>query len=126
MKIPEISDELEEFIRNKLRYPDRLPIGPDTNVEDNLGVTGDDSPGFMEAFFDRFNVEPGDFNCNRYFEGEGVFDPFSVIFRFIFRRVEKEREREPLTVGMLQNAIILGVWDAERLREHKIQSEYDR
>ena len=117
MENSQISDELEEFIRRKLRYPDRLPIGPDTSVEDNLGVTGDDSPRFMEAFFDRFNVEPGDFDCNRYFEGEGVFDPFSAIFRFLFRTVDEGVKREPLTVGMLQRAVDLGIWETARLGE---------
>ncbi|MBN3846166.1 DUF1493 family protein [Paraburkholderia sp. Ac-20342] len=111
------SVELTEFIRKKILYPERLPINPETSVEDHLGVTGDDSPKFMEAFFDRFNVGPGDFDCNRYFEGEGVFDPFTSIVRFLFHRIKKEPKREPLTVAMLQHAIELGVWDSERLKE---------
>jgi Protein of unknown function (DUF1493) len=117
MEIREASADLVEFIRKKLRYPARLPINPSTNVEDDLGVTGDDSPEFMEAFFNRFSVDPGDFDCDRYFEGEGVFDPFSAIFRFVFRLKSNEQEREQLTVAMLQQAIDLGVWDSQRLRE---------
>jgi hypothetical protein len=119
MERQDVSVELVSFIRKKLRYPTRLPISPDTSVEDNLGVTGDDSPEFMEAFFVRFNVDPGDFDCNRYFEGEGVFDPFSAVLRSVFRRSRKESQRQPLTVAMLQRAIDLGVWDSERLREPK-------
>jgi hypothetical protein len=117
MPNPKVSVELVAFIREKLRYPERLPINPDTSVEDTLGVTGDDSPGFMGEFFNRFSVDSGDFDCNRYFEGEGVFTPFSAILRFLFRRTQEEQEREPLTVGMLQHAIDLGVWNSQSLKE---------
>lgn len=95
----------------------KQPLNLSDTLEDHLGVTGDDSPEFMEAFFSRFNVDPGNFDCNRYFEGEGVFDPFTSIVRFLFHRVKKEPTREPLTVAMLQHAIELGVWDSERLKE---------
>ncbi|WP_085487057.1 DUF1493 family protein [Paraburkholderia susongensis] len=121
MDDPEISAELVEFIRKKFLYPARLPISLNTRVEDDLGVAGDDSLVFMIAFFEKFNVMPGDFDCDRYFEGEGVFDPFSAIVRIVFRRVKEECARESLTIAMLQHAIDLGVWDSQRLRDRENQ-----
>jgi hypothetical protein len=112
-----ISDELEEFIREKTLYPEKFSINEETSVEDDLGVTGDDSSVFMEAFFEKFNVEPGDFDCSRYFEGEGIFNPFFAIGRLIFRKTEQERARTSLTIGMLQGAVDLGFWDSQRLTD---------
>ncbi|WP_233866841.1 DUF1493 family protein [Paraburkholderia adhaesiva] len=112
-----IPDELIEFIRKRTLYPVKYPITTETSVEDDLGVTGDDSIIFMEAFFKKFDVEPADFNCIQYFEGEGVFNPFSAFARLIFRKANTEYTRMPLTVGILQRAIELGKWDSERLKE---------
>lgn len=112
-----ISDELTEFIRKRTLYPEKYPITSDTSIENDLGVTGDDSAIFMEAFFEEFNIDPGDFDCSKYFEGEGVFNPFAALARLIFRKADKTYTRISLTVGMLQRAIELGVWSNQRLRE---------
>ncbi|GAB7539961.1 DUF1493 family protein [Burkholderia sp. 3C] len=110
------SPELVAFIREKLLYPERHRVTAHTEVESDLGVTGDDSPIFMEEFFNTFNVDPGDFDCSIYFEGEGLIDPFTAFFRFIFRKGKREaQQRVPLTVGMLQRAIDCGKWDSRRL-----------
>lgn len=128
MEPQEVSAELETFIRNEIGLSPKKPLNPSDTLEDDLGITGDDADGFMGAFSKRFNVEPGDFDFHRYFEMEGLSVwPFSVFANWLHRRwgIKKYEHREPLTVGMLQRAIDLGIWNSQRLREpentsHKI------
>src|ERR1700744_167986 len=121
----EVSDDLENFIRNKTLYPAEFWINEETSFVDDPGATGDDSPIFMEAFFEEFNVDPGDFGCNRYFKGGGIFNLFSAAVRLIFPKTERRCERRSLTVGMFQCALDLGVWDSRGLAHRKSQRRKD-
>lgn len=83
-------------------------------------MTGDDADEFMGAFAKRFNVESGDFEFLRYFEMEGLSVwPFSILTNWLHRhqRIKKYEKTEPITLGMLQHAIDLGIWDSQRLSE---------
>lgn len=117
---PVVSAELETFIRKEIGLADEVEIKPSDSLVDEFGITGDHADKFMEAYSTRFNVRPGDFDFNRYFEMEGLsFWPFSIFTNWLHRRwgVKKYEEREPLTIAMLQHAIDLGVWDSQRLSE---------
>lgn len=120
MQPQEVSAELEAFIRKEIGLSSKKPINPSSTLEDDLGVTGDDADDFMGAFSKHFNVEPGNFDFHRYFEMEGFSVwPFSIFTNWLHKRwgIKKYDQREPLTVGMLQRAIELGIWDSERLKE---------
>jgi hypothetical protein len=117
---PEVSAELEALIRKEAGISQKKKIRSASVIEDDFGITGDDASDLMVAYFERFNVAPGDFDFNRYFEMEGFsIWPFSILTNWLHRRwgIAKYEHREPLTVGMLQRAIDLGVWDSQRLRE---------
>lgn len=126
MQPQEVSAELEAFIREEIGLSPKKPLRPSDTLENDLGVTGDDADDFMGAFSKRFSVEHGDFDFHRYFEMEGFSVwPFSVFTSWLHKRwgIKTYKEREPLTVAMLQRAIDLGVWETERLREPKIPPE---
>jgi hypothetical protein len=125
MQQQEVSAELKEFIRKEIGLSPENPLNPSDTLEDDLGVTGDDADDFMGAFSKRFNVEPGDFDFHRYFEMEGFSVwPFSILTNWLHQRwsIKKYDHREPVTVGMLQRAIDLGIWNSQHLREPKYTS----
>ncbi|WP_322046288.1 DUF1493 family protein [Paraburkholderia sp. J67] len=117
-----VSVELEDFVRREIGLSSKRQLNASDTLEDDLGVTGDDADDFMDAFAKHFNVEPGDFDFHRYFEMEGFsMWPFSIFTNWLHRRwgIQKYEPREPLTVGMLQRAIELGVWNSAILSEWK-------
>ncbi|MBN3805622.1 DUF1493 family protein [Paraburkholderia sp. Ac-20336] len=122
MRPQEVSAELEAFIRKEIGLSPKKQLNPSDTLEHDLGVTGDDADDFMDAFSKHFNVKPGDFEFLRYFEMEGFSVwPFSIFTNWLHRRwgIKKYDQTEPLTVAMLQQAIALGVWDSERLKERR-------
>ncbi|MGF6471175.1 hypothetical protein QFZ89_006425 [Paraburkholderia youngii] len=120
MPPPEVSAELEEFLREKIGSPPKISIKPSSSLEDDFGVTGDDASKLINTFAITFNVQPGDFEFLRYFNMEGFSVwPFSILARYVLklRGVKDYKNKEPITVGMLQRAIELGVWDSQRVSE---------
>ncbi|MBB5423620.1 hypothetical protein HDG40_001764 [Paraburkholderia sp. JPY158] len=125
MPPPEVSAELEEFLREKIGIPPKIEIKPSSSLEDDFGVTGDDASKLINTFAITFNVQPGDFEFLRYFNMEGFSVwPFSILTRYLLklRGVKDYKNKEPITVGMLQRAIELGVWDSQRVSEARSAS----
>ncbi|ADG19961.1 protein of unknown function DUF1493 [Paraburkholderia atlantica] len=125
MPPPEVSAELEEFLREKIGIPQKIAIKPSSSLEDDFGVTGDDASKLINTFAITFNVQPGDFEFLRYFNMEGFSVwPFSILTRYLLklRGVKDYKNKEPITVGMLQRAIELGVWDSQRVSEARSAS----
>ena len=111
-----IWEKLEPFIRKETDMSPKEKLDHDTQIQDDLGITGDDADPFMEKFFKYFNVKEGDFDLGRYFCGEGLspFFPFILLWIIALKLFGKKYasiERETLTVGMLEKAIELGKWD---------------
>ncbi|MET1535903.1 DUF1493 family protein [Burkholderia sola] len=107
-------DEFEDFVRKEAGVSPKKNLTKDHAVEGDLDITGDDAVEFMERFFDKFPVQVGDFEFNRYFSGEG----FSLIevARMAFSRKRREKyDKVPLTLGMLYQAILDGEWSNQRL-----------
>ncbi|MDR5780707.1 DUF1493 family protein [Caballeronia sp. LZ065] len=108
---------LEAFVRKEACIAPGTPITPDMTIAIDLGQQGDDADIFMQRFFEAFDVNEGDYDFRRYFlmEGEGVLN--RLITQFILRK-RHSTTREPLTVGMLCEAIARGRWDAASLAAH--------
>lgn len=119
MQPQEVSADLAAFIRKEAGISEKSAIRPSSVIEEDFGITGDDADNFMGAFSRRFNVQPGDFDFNRYFEMEGFSGPLFFITNWLHKRwgIKKYEKRELLTVSMLQHAIDLGVWDSQQLKE---------
>lgn len=106
--------ELETFIRKEAGIRASRPVNRSDRLEDDLDLTGDDAGDFMGKFFERFPVKYGDYEFHRYFSEEG-FNLFSILLLSFSKKQRKKYEKEALTVGMLEHAIHLGVWDSKRL-----------
>ncbi|MFM0069402.1 DUF1493 family protein [Paraburkholderia aspalathi] len=83
---------------------------PSDSLENDLDLTGDEADDFMGKFFEKFKVEPGDYDFRRYFSEEG-FNLFATIAMPFFKKKRKKYDKDPLTVAMLERAINSGVWD---------------
>jgi hypothetical protein len=82
-----------------------------TSLENELGITGDDGIEFLEEFQNRFPFDIGDFGkLGYYFDSEG-FPSFSFFFT--------KKKKLSLTLGMLEQAVIDGIWDSEKLEIYR-------
>ncbi len=106
--------QLESFVRREIGMRPYWPVHRADRLEQDLDVTGDDANDFMRKFFARFPVEPGDYAFDRYFCQAG-FKPFELLARPFSRKLRRKYDKQALTVGMLEHAIELGVWDSRRL-----------
>ena len=81
-------------------------ISAETRVNDDLGVDGDDGEDFLNAFCDRFGVDPNLFPPDKYFGPEAGANPLSVLV-CLTRRVTTGSWSglSPLTVGDLVKAV---------------------
>ncbi|MDH4226250.1 MAG: DUF1493 family protein [Deltaproteobacteria bacterium] len=84
-------------------------ISPNTRINYDLGVDGDDGIELMDAFFERFSVQPGDFSYAKYFGPEAGANLFSLIDSML--NIFHLRQREgAITVQDLVDAIREGRW----------------
>jgi hypothetical protein len=111
-----LSAELVKFVRARIGLSSTQALSLSSSLERDLGLTGDDAAYFMEAYFEQFHVEVGDFDFPRYFVEESAPGPFLLLASLIFKPVRKRYEPEPVTVAMLQRAIDIGAWDSARIR----------
>lgn len=107
-------DALEAFVRKEAGVFSNKILKPETSLEDDLDITGDDSDIFMERFFNYFLVDVGDFKIDRYFSGEGG-GLLSIFTKSILTKKTGKFDKIPLTLSMLEKAIDLKVWDTERI-----------
>ncbi len=86
-------------------------ISPETTLEKDLGITGDDGQDFMQGFFQKFTVSNESFDCSNYFSSEGL-DLFGIsyILRKILRLPPLKNPSHDITIKDLHDAIELGYW----------------
>jgi len=106
--------ELENFVRKEAGVFSNKILNPETSLEDDLDITGDDSDIFMERFFSYFLVDVGDFEIDRYFSGEGG-GLLSILAKAVLKKNNGKSDNIPLTLGMLEKAIDLKIWDTKRI-----------
>jgi hypothetical protein len=89
-----------------------VSITPETRLEHDLGITGDDAVPLMEAFCKEFDVVCEHFPAERYFSGEGIRIPFltAFLFRLINGRPIPPPPARDLTVADLVRTAELKEW----------------
>ncbi len=100
-------NKLKKFVVNQSAVNDK-EINSSIQIEDDLGVSGDDAVEFILAFGKEFNVDVSNFMLADYFSPEGDFI-LPAIIRFLTNK--KKRERKSFTVGHLEKAIMEGRLD---------------
>jgi len=88
--------------------PWRKPLTRESVIDVDLKINGDDAKELMIAFFKRFNVDPGNFRFDNYFDAEAVqlHKALLGLVRWITGR--RTKFNETLTLSDLERAAILG------------------
>lgn len=103
----EVFNKLKIFVLDESTVDDE-EITRETEIEDDLGIYGDDADDFLIKFGKVFNVDVSQFPIGNYFSDEGdIILP--AIIRFFTNT--KKRERKSFNVGHLEKAIIEGKLD---------------
>lgn len=103
----EIFNKLKTFVLEESTVDDQ-EITRETEIENDLGIYGDDADDFLIKFGKKFNVDVSQFPIGNYFSDEGDFI-LPAIIRFFTNT--KKRERKSFTVGHLEKAIMAGKLD---------------
>jgi hypothetical protein len=85
-------------------------------IDQDLEMAPEAAADLVTDFFERFAVDRGDFDFNRYFPWQGIRIPFLTKWLLKVWGVVDYGQSEPLTLGMFQRAIELGKWDTVELR----------
>ena len=103
-----LQEPLIEFVSTELGVnPARL--SPNTRLNHDLGVDGDDGLEFMAAFSQRFGVDISAFEASKYFGPEAGGNIFVWLWWFVTRGWPKF---VPITLNDLQASILAGHWIA--------------
>ena len=94
--------------------PWRKPLARESVIDVDLKIDGDDAKELMVAFFKRFNVDPGNYEFDNYFEAEAVqlHKALLGLFQWVTGRPTKFNEK--LTLGDLERAARLGKFADDR------------
>lgn len=93
----ETNSELIDFVRKKIREFNMI-IDECTQIEKDLGVTGDDAEELIQEFSKVFNVDLSNFLFSQYFNDEPHL-------------FYNGKDKKPLTIGHLEKAIAAGKLD---------------
>jgi hypothetical protein len=103
-------DKMKKFAVRQaaLRYDDM--VNPDTSLETDLGIYGDDAVEFIIAFGKEFKVDVTRFMAADYFKAEeDIILP--AIIRFFTEK--KKRKQKELKLKHLENVAIAGRLDED-------------
>lgn len=101
--------KLKQLIVNKLGV-DYEDVLPETMLEEDLGLYGDDAMEFLVVFSKEFNVDISNFMAADYFSPEG-----DIILPSLIRAItgKKKKKQKYLQVQHLEKAILAGRLDEE-------------
>ncbi|RNL68615.1 DUF1493 family protein [Sinomicrobium pectinilyticum] len=88
-------------------HPKKREITRDLELEEDLGITGDDADEILSIFAERFNVDIKEFNSKDYFLEEGV-DLIGALKSWLLGSKIKKEGRKRLTIGDLEEAVKKG------------------
>lgn len=109
----DIWERIISLVEREVAPPKTLVLTRETDLVEDLGLSGDDADDFMGKYAEEFAVDAGDFDFSAYFPPEG-FDPIGIFGRLISGSAKKNAI-QPLTLGMLEKAAQNGVWKTEEL-----------
>jgi acyl carrier protein len=122
----EISQQVIQFISNQLSVkPEK--IFPETSLNIDLGVDGDDASEFLEEFSKKFKVDLSDLKYEKHFGPEAGANPITILIwltlfvlgRILNRKIEYNPGFSliPITIQDLVDSANAGRWTMEYLPE---------
>jgi hypothetical protein len=100
-------DELTPLMKVLFSRKPPKPVTRDTDLLDDLGITGEDAVEFLTKFVERFDIQPGNFDIAKHFDSEGDF-----VVRAIWR-LFRPLQLYHTTVGDLVDVAMLGRFDLD-------------
>lgn len=99
-----------------LKYLFKKPLlTRQTELVNDLGLTGDDAFEFMEKYATKFDIDKGDYEWSNYFDPEGLW---------LLPSFRKKQVKKPITLGMLELAARMGTWDSKTLEQAYSNDDY--
>ncbi|MFM0516162.1 MULTISPECIES: DUF1493 family protein [Caballeronia] len=111
-----LSADLEALVLKHGHKSKHQPLMLSDRIDQDLEMAPEAAADLVTDFFERFAIDPGDFDFNRYFPWQGIRIPFLTKWLLKVWGVVDYGQSEPLTLGMFQRAIELGKWDTVELR----------
>ncbi len=87
---------------------DDIEYNENTDIEKDVGITGDDAVDYLVEFGKRYNVDLSKFNFDDHFDPEGYAQPGSIMSTFLLFECKNNNDKKPITTGDLLNAIACG------------------
>lgn len=101
-RFDQLQADIIAWLRSELRVPENRALSPQTSVNVDLGVDGDDGVELVAAFCARYKVAPSAIQLNRYFGPEAGANPISLLLGLARAFVGKNVSRlEPLRISRL-------------------------
>jgi hypothetical protein len=100
-------DDIAQFVREQTGYHGRL--SPDTTLQGDIGVYGDDVDDLLSAYAERFGDDLSSYLWYFHTGEEGFFSPGGLFFPAPNRRVREI----PISVGMLHDFAARGRWEVK-------------
>lgn len=105
-------ERVAQFVSRRWSEPvDRLR--PETRLEDDLAMTGDDAAEFMADFGREFSVDLAGFEFGRHFGDETPANPLSLLLALVLWllfRWRGDSSKDPVTLARLAEAAERGRW----------------
>lgn len=112
--IVKLAEEIPTFGLKQLGKTQILTRQTDLVVD--LGLIGDDAIEFMDKYASAFNVQFGDYKFSLYFEPEQLW---------ILPTFRKTKKKNSITLGMLELAARVGVWNSDFLENARLKNDYE-
>lgn len=100
----DVFERLKDFVSEQA-FIDKGDLSRESRIQEDLGITGDDSDEFLLAYGEKFKVDLSEFDIAKYFKPEGD-TILPALIRFFTGK--KPPEYLPLTLGDLENGIKRG------------------
>ena len=88
-------------------YSNLKVIDGNLELEEDLGITGDDADIFLNKFSQEFNVDINEFRVADFFDSE-FEGGFKNLLRFLFKNAFRKSQDRRITLGDLAEAIETG------------------
>lgn len=107
----EVEKKVLDFVRKQYKYAD---INLNTDIRDDLGITGIEAVEFLTDFSEEFEVDMSNFDFSKHFEGEahGLLLPLWLL-QWIYYNVFKKGQEDdlvPITIGNLVESVRKKKW----------------
>ena len=109
-------EQVKEFVKQEVPPPRKGNLLRQTELLSDLRIAEEDADDLLMKYFSTFGIAEGDFDFSRYFPSEGLW---------LLPRFRKAKNPIPISLGMLELAAKIHLWDTKVLEEAYMSNNYD-